>query len=250
MTGTSVIEPRGGPVPERSQLAYARFAGFMYLFILVFFAAAQLILGGIGGNGNFVETSRRIVASELLWRIGLFCYVIGSMATIPLAISLYVTLKPVDNNLAMMALLFRVVETAIDALWIVGAFAVLQTRLQVSHAHAFDTTQLGALTDLSSSAVGVGFQLSAAVSTLGSSIFFYLFLKSKYIPRILAAWGIFAALWFTAVGFVSLVLPQYSASAPYGFLPIFIAELSTGLWLLIVGIKYGPRIPTIQERPG
>jgi len=92
----------------------------------------------------------------------------------------------------------------------------------------------------------VGFALSAAVSTLGSSIFFYLFLESHYIPRILALWGIFAALWFTAVGFLSLILPQYTAAAPYGFLPILLAELSTGLWLLIVGIKIPPR----QEAEG
>ncbi len=125
-------------------------------------------------------------------------------------------------------------------LWIVAAFVVLQIHLAANHANGLDVTQLAGLADLASGANGVGFALSAAVSTLGSSIFFYLFFKSKYIPRILSAWGIFGALWFTAVGFVSLILPQFAASAPYGFLPILIAELSTGLWLLIVGIKIPP----------
>ncbi len=225
---------------ERSQRTYARFAGFMYLLILVFFAAAQLTLAGISGNGTFVETSQRIVASELLYRIGLLCYVVGSLATIPLIIGLYVTLKPVDSNLALMAVLFRVIETAADVLWIVFSFVVLQIHVEASHANAFDAAQLRGLADLASGANGVAFEISAAVSTLGSSIFFYLFFKSNYIPRILSVWGIFAALWFTAVGFVSLLLPQYAASAPYGFLPILIAELSTGLWLLIVGIKIPP----------
>jgi hypothetical protein len=57
-------------------------------------------------------------------------------------------------------------------------------------------------------------------------------------------WGIFGAVWFTAVGFLSLILLQYTANAPYGFLPIPIAELSTGLWLLLVGIKIPPQPET------
>ena len=44
--------------------------------------------------------------------------------------------------------------------------------------------------------------------------------------------------------FLSLILPQYTANAPYGFLPILIAELSTGLWLLLVGIKIPPQPET------
>src|SRR5260221_1395951 len=153
--------------PEQSQRAYARLAGFMYLVILVCFAVAQLILGEIAGNGTFVETSQRIAASELPYRIGLFCYVVGSFATIPLVIGLYVTLKPVDRNLALMAVLFRVVETVLDGLWIVAAFVVLQIQLDANHANAFDATQLAGLADLASGANGVGVELIAAVSTLG-----------------------------------------------------------------------------------
>ena len=185
---------------EHTQRAYARFAGFMYLFILLCFVAAQLILSGISGNGAFVDTAHRIADSQLLYRVGLFCYVVGSLATIPLVVALYTTLKPIDTTLALMAVLFRVVETAFDGLWIVGHFAVLQLAVAATQANAFDATQLGALADLTVGAREVGFALSAGVSTVGSSIFFYLFLKSRYIPRILAVWGIFGAVWFTAVG--------------------------------------------------
>ncbi len=237
MSAASMTEQQ---MAAQSQRAYARFAGFMYLFIIVCFAVGQLIVPSIAGNGTFGDTSHRIAASELLYRIGLFSDVVGSLATIPLIVALYVTLRPIDRNLALMAVLFRVIETAADVLWIVAAFVVLQIHLAANHANGLDVTQLAGLADLASGANGVGFALSAAVSTLGSSIFFYLFFKSKYIPRILSAWGIFGALWFTAVGFVSLILPQFAASAPYGFLPILIAELSTGLWLLIVGIKIPP----------
>src|SRR5260221_5037668 len=104
--------------------------------------------------------------------------------------------------------------------------------------NAFDANQLGTLANLSS---GVGTEVSDLFFVLGSTISFSVFLKSNYIPRILSAWGVFASLVYTTVWFVSLILPQYSATAAaYGSLPILIAELSTGFWLLMVGIKVQP----------
>ena len=58
----------------------------------------------------------------------------------------------------------------------------------------------------------------------------------------LSGWGIFASLVYLAVWFVSLILPQDAATAiAYGSVPIFIAEVSTGLWLLIKGINVQSR---------
>jgi hypothetical protein len=109
----------------------------------------------------------------------------------------------------------------------------------VNGAGAFDVNQLGALADLN--ARGLGTALGAIFSlffSLGSTLFFYLLLNSNYVPRILSAWGVFASFVYAAVWFMSLILPQYSATtSTYGSLPILIAELSTGVWLFGVGIK-------------
>ncbi len=231
-----------GRIEESSQRAYARFAGLMYFLVLVFDIGGVLITSRIAGNGNFVETAHRIATSEQLYRIGLCCSLAGGLSTILLAIGLYAAVKPVDTNLAMMALVFRVAEVAIGAVGIIIAFSVLQIQLEANHVNAFGANQLGALANLNSRAASYGTDISAIFFSLGSTIFFYLFLKSKYIPKILSAWGIFASLVYMAVWFVSLILPQYSGmAAAYGSVPILIAELSTGLWLLIVGIKVQPR---------
>jgi len=224
---------------ETSQRAYARFAGLMYLLVLVLDVAGALIISSIGGNGNFVEVSRRIVASETLYRIGLCISLVGSLSTILLAISLYASIKPVEPNLAMTALLFRMVEAAIGGMGIAIAFGVLQIHLDASHVNVFDANQLSVLAEYVR-ASRVGTEVSALFFSMGSTIFFYLFLKSKYIPRILSAWGIFASLVYAAVWLISLILPQYSATAAaYGSAPILIAELSTGLWLLIKSVNIG-----------
>jgi hypothetical protein len=53
------------------------------------------------------------MGSELLYRIGLSSLLIGSLSTVFLAMGLYVAVKPIDKNLALLALLFRLVEATI-----------------------------------------------------------------------------------------------------------------------------------------
>jgi hypothetical protein len=43
------------------------------------------------------------MASETLYRLGLCCSLVGRLSTILLAIGLYVAVKPVDGNLALLS---------------------------------------------------------------------------------------------------------------------------------------------------
>jgi uncharacterized protein DUF4386 len=228
------------PIADSSQRSYVRFAGLMYLVVLLLDIAGGVITSGVGGSGTFFEVSHRIIASETLYRVGLGLALAGSMATILLAVGLYATLKPVDRNLTMMALLFRAAEGAIGAMGIVTAFSILQIQQAANHAGAFDSNQLSALANFSS---GPSTDVSAIFFTAGSTIFFYVFLKSGYIPRILSAWGIFASLVYMVVWFVDLILPNHPGLVLIvGSLPILVAEVATALWLLIVGIRNPARL--------
>ena len=220
-----------------SQSSYARFAGVMYFFT-VFDISGVAILSIISGNGTFLDTAHSIAASQTLYRIGLLCGVIGTSSTVLLAIGLYVTLKPVDGNLAMTALLFRLAESVMGGVAIVLSFANLQIYLEANHASAFDAGQLGALADLVSRTSAVGINISVIFFSAGSTIFFYLFLKSAYIPRFLALWGLVGSLLCMAAFVGNLLLPQSSGTLlGIGGLPIGIAEPVLGLWLLIRGIN-------------
>ena len=129
------LAPRRGDAPvtkgraEDAQRAYARLAGSMYLLLLVVDIAGVLITSTVAGAGSFGDMSQRIMAAETLYRIGLCCGLVGSLVTILLAIGLYVTVKPADGNLALMALLFRVVEATIGATGTILAFNILQIHL-------------------------------------------------------------------------------------------------------------------------
>ena len=58
---------------EKSQNQYARLAGFMFLFVIVVDLLGLFITARVAGSGNFAETAHKIVASEMLFRIGLSC---------------------------------------------------------------------------------------------------------------------------------------------------------------------------------
>ncbi len=221
---------------QHAQRAYARLAGLMYLVVLGFAITDLWIESAIKGGGSFIDAAHHIQAAEGLYRIGLLCGLIGTMTTVLLAVGLYVTVRPVDANLALTALVFRIVETAIGGVGAVSAFANLQVYLAANHSNALDASQLAALVDLTSG--GSGFSIPAIFFCVGSTIFFYLFLRSKYIPKILAEWGVFASVLYLLVFVVSLIAPQASGTLiAIGSIPILIAELTTGLWLLIRGIR-------------
>src|SRR5438552_10938614 len=221
---------------EGSQNAYARFAGVMYFFT-VFDVTGVVIAARVSGTGNFLDTAHNVAASDALYRIGLVSGLVGNMSTILLAVALYVTLRPVDQNLAMTALLFRLAESTIGGMVVVFGFATLQIYLDANHTTAFDANQLGALADLVSRLSGAGTNVSVVFFSLGSALFFYLFLRSAYIPRILAMWGLLGSVFCLAAFAANLLLPQPSELLlGVGALPIGIAEPVVGLWLLIRGI--------------
>jgi hypothetical protein len=209
----------------------------MYFFT-AFDIAGVVILSRISGSGTFLGTAHSIAVWETLYRIGLLCGLLGTISTVLLAIGLFVTLKPVDANLAMTALLFRLAESVIGGVASVFSFANLQIYLDANHPSAFSADQMGALADLVSRTSAIGINISVVFFSVGSSIFFYLFLKSGYIPRFLALWGMLGSLLCLTVFVGNLLLSQSSdALLGIGALPIGIAEPVLGLWLLIRGVN-------------
>jgi hypothetical protein len=170
----------------------------MFLIVLATSVAGLVLTSVVARGGTFDEKAQRIIASEGLYRFALVCSLGGSLSTILLATGLYAAVKPVDGNLALMAVLFRIGESVIGAVGIVISFGVLQMSLATRDSSAFDANQLGALASLFST--GASTEIAAIFFSLGSAIYFYVFLRSTYIPRALAAWGVFASVSYAALG--------------------------------------------------
>jgi hypothetical protein len=86
---------------------------------------------------------------------------------------------------------------------------------------------------------------------VGSAIFFYLFYKSRYIPRLLAGWGVFASVVMFVVSVAMFLFPENMRTLQLGWGPLGIAEIGTALWLIIVGIRPPPaRLGQVAATPG
>ncbi len=126
----------------QSQIRYARLAGFMYLFVTAVDLLGMFITGRFRVPGNFAETAHRVMGAELLYRAGLSAELIGSLCTVFLAMRLYGAVKPLNNNLALLALVFRLAEATLGGAQSILGFAVLKLYVGAGSMKAFDANQL------------------------------------------------------------------------------------------------------------
>jgi hypothetical protein len=74
---------------------------------------------------------------------------------------------------------------------------------------------------------------------LRSSVFCYLWLKSNFVPKPLAAWGVFSSVLLATCTYAFIIFPELAKGVTvvyYGG-PIFVFELTMGFWLLLKDLR-------------
>jgi hypothetical protein len=214
----------------------------MYLLVDLADVLGIQITGRFQVPGNFAETAHRIMGSELLYRIGLSNFLVASLCTVFLAMGLYVAVKPINKNLALLALAFRLVEATLFGVLSIFSFIFLKLYIGADSMNAFDAKQLSVLVNLSSDAGSAGLYIAMIFFSMGSILFFYLFFKSNYIPKVLSVLGLFGSVLTPIVCFGFLIFPRYYGILQFGLPPIAIAEILVGLWLLFKGVNLRPPV--------
>ncbi len=224
---------------DESQRRAARVVGFVYLFAMatsIFteaFARGQLIV-----PDNAAETARNIVAHERLFRLGIASYLLCMASDVALIAGLYVILERVNRNLALFAAFMRLMETAIGVVATLNSFDVLRLLSGADYLQAFRTDQLQVLARIPLGAYGAAINVSFVFLGLGSAVFGYLWFKSNYIPKALAALGVFGSLLLAAGSFAFIIFPSLSRILlPAYFAPIFVFEVTMGFLLLLKGLR-------------
>ena len=222
---------------ETSPLVYARVAGLAYVTIIMIgiLGVGFLVESNIV-SGNNAATVNKIKANELLFRIGIASEIMMFVLVVLLSLALYVILKTVNKNLALLALLWRLGEAIIGGG--VTVISGLIPLLLLNSEAVFETEQLQALVGLFLDVRNAGLDVVLIFIGLGGTVFCYLFFKSKYVPRILAAWGMLTYLSMLILGFVSILssnLPETIKMAFYA--PGGLFEIIFWLWLLVKGVN-------------
>ncbi len=224
-------------VNARTQRIYARVAGFLLLWLIVTGLAGELTISHIVGTGDFAEIAKKVAASERLYRLALSSELIETMSAALLAFALYVTLKPVDKFLAQLAMYMRLGESFIGGAGMIVSFVRLRLYTSTTASAALGTGSSQALVSLMRDAGFAVYNISAIFFSIGSLLFFYLFFRSRYIPRVLAGFGVFASVVVTMICFGGLIFPQHAAKLQYGWAPMAIAEVTLGIWLMLFAVK-------------
>src|SRR5437762_4381718 len=179
---------------DESQRKAARVVGFAYLFALPpaifaeFYVRTQLIV-----SNNAAQTARNIMAHERLFRLGTASNLTVFSIDVVLIIGLYVVLMPVNRSLALLAAGWGLIETATLVVVTLSDFDVLRILSGADYLHAFEADRLQALARLSIGAHHDVYNVGLVLAGLRSSAFCYLWFKSRFIPRVIAGWGMFAS---------------------------------------------------------
>jgi hypothetical protein len=105
----------------------------------------------------------------------------------------------------------------------------------------FDGQQLAVLARLFIGGQGAGLGIAFIFCGLGTAAFSYLWFKSRYIPRALAAWGIFSALLLSTGGLIIMIFPRVGSALGLSYMmPMGIYEVGLGLWLIFRGLQAPP----------
>jgi len=185
-------------------------------------------LGKISSNGN------QMMAGALL-------SFIGAAASAGIAISLYPVLKKYNSGLALGAVGFRLIEAVFymaGALCLLSLLPLSSQFVNAGDAGAsyFQTVGRMLLTahDLA------GFVYGVLAFCIGASSYYYVFYRSKLIPRWLSAWGLLAVLLLLSAVLITLFDGEpYSVSGSLVFLalPLALQEMVLAVWLIAKGFN-------------
>ena len=244
MEGIIEESPAGRAAPR----TLARIGGVLYLIIIVgggfseMFVRARIIV-----SGDPAATAANILSNELLWRAGIAGEFLMLACTVALALILYILLRPVSRDLALLAVFFNLVSIAVEA--------TNELRLQLSllplrstdSLGAFDPGQLEALSYLTTQSYGYGFGVSLIFFGFECLVLAVLIYQSEYLPRTIGVLMGVAGVCYLVNMFALILSPSLADILfPTAMLPVLLGEGSLALWLLVKGVD----VPRWNARVG
>ena len=223
-----------GISPQR----YARIGGVLYLIIIAAGLSGELFVrGSLVVPGNAAATAANIVQSRYLWRAGIAGDLVMHICDVGLMLVFYVLLRPVNQNLARLAILFNLVQTCVLVANKLNLVVPLFLLGDTAYMKAFTPEQLQALSYVSIRTHDYGFAFGLIYFGVECVVIGYLIVRSLYFPKALGVMMQIAGACYVINSFALLLYPPIGTRlVPFILLPPFVAELSVALWLLVKGV--------------
>jgi Domain of unknown function (DUF4386) len=164
----------------------ARIAGAFYLIITAFALFAYLyVRGHLIFPSDMAQTASNIVAHEQLYRSGLAAAVIVVICNPPMGFILYELLKVVNPRIALLALVFIIISTTIEAVNVFNYVTPLFTFTLPEYANAFNPAQQQALARGPIRIFDYLFSVSLTFFGVYCALIGFLIFRSKFFPAFL-----------------------------------------------------------------
>jgi hypothetical protein len=213
----------------------ARITGGLYLAYILASVLATM-LGQIG-LGTASQVYQAMMTNEGSFRLALVVALTSGFLFLMVAWGLYVLLRPVNRNLALLFLLLNAVGVAIQGASMLSLISAMLLGDAASNMQAYSAAQLEGLAYLSINVYKAGFVTAQLFFATWLFPLGYLVYKSGSLPRFLGVLlvldGIAVLIWFLQ----ALLLPDYPAIRYPGLALSFVAELGLASWLLVKGVK-------------
>ncbi len=208
--------------------------GAAFLLQAVASLVSTFILTPLIVPGNIIDSMTNISNNALQMRASIVGEMITAIGIVILGVLLYITLKKQNMKIALVALGLYLIEAALLAASRIAAFSLL--RISQESVIAGHPAYLQTLGNLFYESQSFGYDLHMLPFALGATLFYYLFFKSGFLPRVLSLWGLIAAL-LALIG-TPFVLLGYDVPMVV-FIPNLPFDLAIGLWLMVKGIRDG-----------
>ena len=224
---------------EPSPQPYVRLGGLMYLFIIIAGIFSELFVRGkLVVSGDAAATANNIVNSLSLWRQGIAADLLMHVLDVPVMLVIYFLLRKVNRHIALLVLLFNIVQTAVlvaNKLNLIAAMLPLgnKTYLNAVDPHVWQAQAYLSIR-LHEYGFGVGLIFFGFVCLFEG----YLIFKSGFFPRWIGVLMQIAGVCYLTNSISLLIAPDFAEIIfPAILFPCFIAELSFCLWLIVKGVN-------------
>jgi hypothetical protein len=189
-------------------------------------------------HGNAAATVNNIAAHQWLFRFGIVGDLLCGVILIFLVMAFYRLFKGVDQNLAVLVVIFGgVMPALIDFVGVVSDAGALMVVRGADFLSAFDKPQRDALAMLFlrlRDHQNTAAEILWGLWLLPLAVLVY---RSRFLPRFLGLWLVINGFAYVIMSLTGELLPQYQDTVFIVSQPALFGELALMLWLVIKGAK-------------
>ncbi len=219
------------------------------MFYLVTFASsipAVFLLGPVLSDPNYVTSAGN--DTSVVW--GCLLDLVNAATCVGTAVALFPVVRRQNESLALGFVTSRMFEASVIAIGVVSLLAVVTLRQTGTSGtdHSSLTAPARALVEVRDWTFLIGPGMVPAINAL---LLGYLLFRSGLVPRFIPVMGLIGAplLLISAITTMFGINDQVSVLSAVATLPIFLWELSLGLYLTFKGFKPAAVLTRLDSRP-